>query len=79
MADDSPSIDSLRKAQRTARQLLADDTMWLVYELRALPFDRLSGSSLIFESDSAIRRVRNYPDNWRELSDAALFALSWSL
>jgi hypothetical protein len=78
MADDSASFEGLRKAQRAARQLRAGGAVWLVYELRAIPFDRRSGSSLIFESDDTIRRVRNYPENWRELSDEELFALSWA-
>ena len=78
MPDDSPSFEGLRQAQRTARQLRAEGTVWLVYELRTIPFDRRSSSSLIFESDSAIRRVRSYPENWRALSDEALFALSWA-
>lgn len=78
MADDSASVEGVREAQRAARQLRAAGTVWLVYELRALPLDRRTSASLIFESDSAIRRVRNYPENWRELSDVALFALSWS-
>jgi hypothetical protein len=32
-------------------------------------------SSLIFESDAAVRRVRNYPPNWHELPDDELAAL----
>jgi hypothetical protein len=78
MADDSPSLENLRAAQRTARQIYADGTQWLVYELRPLPFDRRSYPSLVFESDSTIRRVRRFPANWRELPDEELFALSWS-
>jgi hypothetical protein len=41
-------------------------------------FDRRRAPSLVFESDGAVRRVRHYPENWRALSDEALFALSWS-
>jgi hypothetical protein len=59
MADDFPRLERLREAQRAARPLQADGERWLVYELRPLPFDR-RGVSLIFESDSAIRRVRNF-------------------
>jgi hypothetical protein len=78
MVDHSASFEHVREAQRTARLLQTEDTTWLVYELRPLPFDRRNGASLIFESDSAIRRVRNYPAAWRELSDEELLALSWS-
>ncbi len=49
---------------------------WLVY-LRADPYDRRRRPDLIFESDLVIRRVREYPENWRDLDDAALWALSW--
>ena len=33
--------------------------------------------SLIFETTGIFRRVRRYPANWHELSDADLYALSW--
>jgi hypothetical protein len=51
--------------------------LWRVYELPPLPFDRRNSSSLVFESDNAVRRVRNYPLDWRHLSDEELLALSW--
>ena len=50
----------------------------MVYENPFESFDRRSGNSLIFASDFAVRRVRNYPANWMELSDEELLALSWS-
>ena len=33
-------------------------------------------SSLVFESHDIIRRVRSYPDDWTELPDDELLALS---
>jgi hypothetical protein len=33
---------------------------------------------LIFDCDGTARRVRHYPVDWRELSDEALYTLSWS-
>ena len=33
--------------------------------------------SLIFASDSAVRRVRHYPANWFDLPDDELLVLSW--
>lgn len=33
--------------------------------------------SLIFESESAYRRVRTFPADWRELSSEELCRLSW--
>ena len=32
---------------------------------------------LVFASPEAVRRVWDYPPDWRALPDAALFALSW--
>jgi hypothetical protein len=77
MAEHVPMASLLREAQRTARQLQVDGTLWRVYELPAMPFDRRTSPSLVFESDSAVRRVRVYPADWRSLSDEQLFELSW--
>ena len=49
----------------------------MVYEQRLTEYDRRSGRSLIFNSDFAVRRVRDFPENWMELSEAELIALSW--
>ena len=51
--------------------------LWRVYELAPASYDRRGGNTLVFETDGVIRRVRNFPDNWRELSPEALLALSW--
>jgi hypothetical protein len=40
-------------------------------------YDRRTGSSLIFASELAVRRVRDYPSDWFALSDSDLAALSW--
>jgi hypothetical protein len=78
MAEREGLASLLREAQRTARHLIVDGTPWLVYELPAMPFDRRNSPSLVFESDSAVRRVRDYPADWRSLSNDDLFALSWA-
>lgn len=52
---------------------------WQVYELRRDGPDGASVILLVFESASAIRCVRRYPADWRELSPAMLEALSWSV
>ena len=78
MSESSQVYDGIRAAQRNGRHLSIDGTRWLVYELSPMPFDRRSSPSLIFESDMALRRVRDFPADWRTLSDAQLFALSWS-
>ncbi len=55
----------------------ADGTRWHVSERPFADYDRRRGVSLIFASDAAVRRVREYPENWFSLSDAELIALSW--
>ena len=55
----------------------ADSVRWQVYEKEFSSFDRRSGSSLIFASEGAVRRVRGFPANWHTLSDAELAELSW--
>ena len=51
--------------------------LWHVAEQPFSEYDRRSGSSLIFSSELAVRRVRSYPSNWYSLSDSELVALSW--
>jgi hypothetical protein len=53
-----------------------DGTNWTVREQSASP-DR--DASLIFECDSASRRVRAFPANWRDLDPVSLAALSWKM
>jgi hypothetical protein len=57
------------------RYLMAEGMRWSV-RLYLGRYDRRSRPDLVFECHAAVRRVRNYPDNWRDLSDEALFALS---
>jgi hypothetical protein len=76
MADPPNDLSQVREAQRTARKLFIDGMPWLVYELPST-FDRRHAPSLVFESEQAVRRVRTYPADWRSLSDAELWALSW--
>jgi hypothetical protein len=52
------------------------DGDWRVYE-QASVYDRRVKPDLVFETDGVIRRVREYPSNWAELSDAALMSVSW--
>ncbi|MEO8619531.1 MAG: hypothetical protein ABI625_00620 [bacterium] len=55
----------------------SDGSHWLVYEQPFADYDRRSGMSLIFSSEAAVRRVRDYPADWFNLSDEELVALSW--
>ena len=79
MADSSHSFKALRDAQQSARQLIIEGALWLVYELPPVTLDRRSSPSLVFESETAVRRVRDFPADWRKLSDDDLFALSWTI
>lgn len=72
-ADTAPSAHEVR-----SRTFIDDDGQsWTVSEQPFSEYDRRGGQSLIFESDLAVRRVRNYPADWHQLSNAALAALSW--
>ena len=71
-------LSNLQDAQQSARTLMWDGVLWLVYEF-IQSLDRRQSPSLIFESDSTVRRVRNYPADWRALSDDQLIALSWTV
>lgn len=53
----------------------AEGYYWRVHEIPAPRFDRRGGNHLIFECVEIIRRVRDFPPNWMELSDAELYAL----
>ncbi|MEP7000954.1 MAG: hypothetical protein ABI969_10790 [bacterium] len=55
----------------------SDGSQWLVYEQQFADYDRRRGMSLIFSSDAAVRRVRDYPANWFDLTDEQLVVLSW--
>lgn len=48
---------------------------WVVREVELSTYDRRT-RSLVFLTDGAMRRVRNYPVNWRQCSDAELLAIS---
>ena len=57
------------------RRIRVDGVSWIVY-LRDDSYDRRARPHLVFETDGVVRRVRDYPENWAELSDAALFEVS---
>lgn len=68
-----------RSVEPTRTRSYTDDLgqIWLVSERPFSEYDRRSGCSLIFSSELAVRRVRDYPSDWFSLSDADLAALSW--
>jgi hypothetical protein len=55
----------------------ADGVSWRVREQPFSEYDRRKGRSLIFSSDGAVRRVRDYPEHWMTLNDQELSELSW--
>lgn len=55
----------------------ADGVRWHVSEQAYPRFDRRQGASLIFESDAAVRRIRNFPPDWHALTNDELLELSW--
>jgi hypothetical protein len=71
--------ESLSSTEQTRVRSFTDDhgQTWLVSERPFSEYDRRTGSSLIFASELAVRRVRDYPDDWYALSDTDLAALSW--
>jgi hypothetical protein len=62
--------NDIGNAKRDARRLCFAGKGWLVYELFGF-YDR-RGPSLVFESETVARRVRDYPAEWRDLPDAEL-------
>ncbi len=68
-AGSSRAVGALRTFRLNGRE-------WTVREVVAPEYDRRGGTNLIFESIDVVRRVRNFPQNWRELTDAELAAMS---
>lgn len=66
------------EARRGPVRTIQDEvgTQWRVWE-RSDTHDRSARPSLVFESDAAIRRVREYLENWFQLTDAELYAISF--
>ena len=61
---------------RKVRRLVADGHTWLVREVAAPLADRRGPSSLVFDAEVVVRRVRQYPADWFKLSDEELYALT---
>ncbi len=79
MPDDTDAPQRVQIPQSSGRrELMLDGEAWVVYERAPEVQDRNRDPSLVFESRSAIRRVRHYPVDWYTMSDAALRTLSWT-
>jgi hypothetical protein len=72
-------IDSTAESHAPMARMFLDSegTRWRVYEQAFGDYDRRSGMSLIFASEAAVRRVRDFPADWMLLTDDELLALSW--
>jgi hypothetical protein len=73
---EQPDTDATQ-AGKARRVTSPDGRQWAVHEYRSSRYDRRAGTSLVFVTEDAMRRVREYPDNWHELSDEELYALSF--
>jgi hypothetical protein len=60
----------------STRTIPGDGHTWTVQEIPYPPICQRPGTSLIFSTDSVVRRVRHFPPNWFTHSDAELYALS---
>jgi hypothetical protein len=65
-----------RAVSRKVRLLAADGLRWVIREVPAPQFDRRGGTHLVFDGELVMRRVRVFPADWYDLSDADLYALS---
>ena len=79
MNESRERAEVLRSTEPPRTRTFTDDLgqPWSVTEQPFSEYDRRRGSSLIFSSELAVRRVRDYPSDWFTLSDTALAALSW--
>jgi hypothetical protein len=79
MSESRELIQAARSTERPRTRTFTDDLgqTWLVSEQPFSEYDRRRGSSLIFSSELAVRRVRDYPSDWHTLPESALVALSW--
>ena len=59
------------------RTFYYDHVKWIVGERPARTCDVQQTPHLVFESELCIRRVRNFPTNWRDLGARELYDLSW--
>lgn len=82
MARSPKHSDTARERDATTHERVfvdSDGAPWQVKEMPFSDYDRRNGRSLIFWSDGAVRRVRDYPADWYLLSDEELMELSWKV
>lgn len=77
--DQNPAIKGVNVSASEPRFLWAEGIYWRVREVPAPTFDRRGGTHLVFESDDVMRRLRQFPPDWKGLSDEDLYQLSFDL
>jgi hypothetical protein len=75
-APDGESVVPTNPIETRVRVFDRDELRWQLREAEYALADRRTGRFLIFESESVVRRLRNYPANWFEWSDDDLHSLS---
>ena len=78
MADNPKDQQQIRQspAPGKVRRISADGLRWVVQEVPAPAFDRRGGTHLLFDGETIMRRVREFPKNWHQLGDEELYELS---
>ena len=73
----TPARHDLLAARLEQRRTVLDDEgrTWIVREIPNA-YDRRGGTSLVFQCDDLIRRIRIFPPLWFELPDDQLYELS---
>lgn len=76
MTENEPTNDRGSQSPSHRRLLIdANGRRWEVHEVTS-SYDRRTRGSLIYDCGDVVRRVRTYPADWYERSDAALLELS---
>ena len=58
----------------------AEGKQWVAYEVEGSTVPAARGPHcLVFECDTTIRRVWNFPESWYELSTPDLWKVSWGV
>lgn len=70
-----PAVGSIPLRPRS-REIVVGATVWRVYE-HVPQYDRRAAATLVFVSEGAMRRVRDFPPQWWDLSDDELLGVSW--
>ena len=74
--DPCPREEHSSRVRNDHDQRVLTDEEGRLWRVRELQFAD-APPSLIFESETGFRRVRQYPATWRSLGDAELFDISW--